>query len=33
VAIIGGGVGGPGRRVEVPPVSIWHLTPYDWDVF
>jgi hypothetical protein len=33
VAVIGGGVGGPARRVDLPSVSTWHLTPYDWDVF
>jgi hypothetical protein len=33
VAIIGGGVGGQGCRVEMPDVAAWHLTPYDWDVF
>jgi hypothetical protein len=33
VAIIGGGVGAPGQRIEPPDVSAWHLTPYDWDVF
>jgi hypothetical protein len=33
VAIIGGGVGGPESRVEMPGVDAWHLTPYDWDVF
>jgi predicted N-acetyltransferase YhbS len=33
VAIIGGGVGDPGRRVDLPAASTWHMTPYDWDVF
>ena len=33
VAIIGGGVGGPESRVEMPGADAWHLTPYDWDVF
>jgi hypothetical protein len=33
VAIIGGGVGGPGVRVELPDLGTWHVTPYDWDVF
>ena len=33
VAIIGGEVGGPGRRVAMPDVRAWHLTPFDWDVF
>jgi GNAT superfamily N-acetyltransferase len=33
VAILGGGVGGPPGRVELPDVDTWHLTPYDWDVF
>ena len=33
VAIIGGAVGGPDNRVEMPGADAWHLTPYDWDVF
>jgi len=33
VAVIGGGVGGPGQRVELPGVSTWHIVPSDWDVF
>lgn len=33
VAVIGGGVGGPGQCVELPGLSSWHMTPYDWDVF
>lgn len=33
VAIIGGGVGGAGARLEMPDASRWHLTPADWDVF
>ena len=33
VAILGGGVGDPGQRIELPGVSTWHITPYDWDVF
>jgi GNAT superfamily N-acetyltransferase len=33
VAVIGGGIGAPPNRVELPSTGEWHLTPYDWDVF
>ena len=33
VAILGGGVGDPAVRVDLPVEPTWHLTPYDWDVF
>jgi hypothetical protein len=33
VAVIGGGVGGAGVRIDMPGADAWHLTPYDWDVF
>ena len=33
VAVIGGGVGDPGQRTELPAISTWHIVPSDWDVF
>ncbi len=33
ISILGGGVGEPPAREDLPDEPAWHLTPYDWDVF